>query len=90
MLRLGPCVIVAALLAGPALAQLRIVAAENFYGDVARQLAGADADAAASILSSPERDPASVRGEPLGRPRPVATSIVVYNGADYGPWMTKL
>ena len=38
MVRLGRYAIVAALLASPAAAQLRIVAAENFYGDVALML----------------------------------------------------
>jgi zinc/manganese transport system substrate-binding protein len=33
-----------------------IVAAENFYGDVARQIAGPDARVT-SILSNPDQDP---------------------------------
>lgn len=35
---------------------VRIVAAENFYGDVAKQLGGADVNVS-SILSNPDQDP---------------------------------
>ena len=40
----------------PAVAGTNIVAAENFYGDVARQIAGPDASVT-SIMSNPEQDP---------------------------------
>ena len=38
----------------------------------------------------PGPGPASVRGQPFGRTRLSAAAIVVYNGADYDPWMAKL
>jgi zinc/manganese transport system substrate-binding protein len=61
-----------ALIAAPAFADpVRIVAAENFYGDVARQIGGDDV-AVTSILSSPDQDPhlfeASAEGEGARRP----------------------
>ena len=89
MVRLGRYAIVAALLASPAAAQLRIVAAENFYGDVAQQLAGANATVT-SILSNPDQDPHMFEASPSTARDLSAAAIAVYNGADYDPWMAKL
>ena len=76
--------------AAPARAQtLSIVAAENFYGDVARQIAGPDA-AVTSILSSPDQDPHLFEASPATARALTAARLVVYNGADYDPWMAKL
>jgi zinc/manganese transport system substrate-binding protein len=94
MAKLGLFMAIAALLAGPATAQgspgtISIVAAENFYGDVAQQVAGSNATVA-SILSNPDQDPHLFEASPsVARLLSVAT-IVVYNGADYDPWMAKL
>jgi hypothetical protein len=71
MLALG---IVAAVLltraaeAQPAFPTISIVAAENFYGDVARQVAGSTATVT-SILSNPDQDPHLF--EPFGSSQPV-------------------
>src|SRR5215813_14412403 len=80
-----------ALLAAPAAAQttISIVAAENFYGDVAQQIAGPDASVS-SILSSPDQDPHLFEASPSVARQLTAAAIVVYNGADYDPWMAKL
>ena len=66
-----------------------IVAAENFYGDLARQLAGADASIS-SILSNPDQDPHLFEASPSVARALSAARIVIYNGADYDPWMAKL
>ncbi len=67
----------------------RIVAAENFYGDVAKQLAGTHA-VVTSILSNPDEDPHLFEASP-SIARDLSTArVVVYNGADYDPWMSKL
>jgi len=87
--RLGVYAIIAALLANPAAAQPSIIAAENFYGDVAQQLAGANATVT-SILSNPDQDPHMFEASPSVARDLSAASIVVYNGADYDPWMEKL
>ncbi len=84
----------ASLLACPALAQapppgLNIVAAENFYGDVAAQLAGPYAKIS-SILSNPDQDPHLFEASPSVARSLSEARIVVYNGADYDPWMAKL
>ncbi len=79
------------LLAAPAMAQhaISIVAAENFYGDVAQQIAGPDV-AINSILSNPDQDPHLFEASPSVARLLSAADIVVYNGADYDPWITKL
>jgi zinc/manganese transport system substrate-binding protein len=83
---------VRALLAGSAAAQppaINIVAAENFYGDVAQQVAGSHATVT-SILSNPDQDPHLFEASPSVARILSAAAIVVYNGADYDPWMAKL
>src|SRR4051812_42346783 len=74
-----------ALAAGP----IRLVAAENFYGDVARQIGGPHVEVA-SVLSNPDQDPHLFETSP-GVLRQIADAqLVIYNGAEYDPWMTKL
>jgi zinc/manganese transport system substrate-binding protein len=94
MAKFGLLMVVAALLAGPAAAQnapttIGIVAAENFYGDVAQQLAGANATVT-SILNNPDQDPHLFEASPSVARLLSAATIAVYNGADYDPWMAKL
>jgi zinc/manganese transport system substrate-binding protein len=67
----------------------RIVAAENFYGDLARQLAGPTADIS-SIMSNPDQDPHLFEASPSVARELSGAAIVVMNGADYDPWMDKL
>jgi zinc/manganese transport system substrate-binding protein len=69
--------------------KIAIVAAENFYGDVARQIGG-DRVAVSSILSSPDQDPHLFEVSPAIARQIAGAQIVIYNGADYDPWMTKL
>jgi zinc/manganese transport system substrate-binding protein len=70
-------------------AAVPIVAAENFYGDIARQIGGADVSVH-SILSNPDQDPHMFEASPsVGRALSGAR-IVILNGADYDPWMEKL
>jgi zinc/manganese transport system substrate-binding protein len=77
----------------PVLAQegspLTIVAAENFYGDVAQQLAGPHAKVT-SILSNPDEDPHLFEASPSVARALAGARIAVYNGVDYDPWMAKL
>src|SRR5579859_6179924 len=68
---------------------LSIVAAENFYGDVARQIAGSDAQVA-SILTNPDQDPHLFEASPSVARQLAAAAIVIYSGADYDPWVAKL
>ena len=66
-----------------------IVAAENFYGDVAGQIAG-EGVAVTSILSSPDQDPHLFEASPSTARALSSARIVIYNGVGYDPWMAKL
>ena len=69
--------------------KIALVAAQNFYGDIARQIGG-DRVAVASIMSNPDQDPHLFETTP-GVVRQIADArIVIVNGADYDPWMEKL
>ena len=68
---------------------VQIVAAENFYGDIARQIGGPDV-AVTSILSNPDQDPHLFEVSPSVAREVSAAGIVIYNGAGYDPWMEKL
>lgn len=68
---------------------IRIVAAENFYGDLATEIGGAHV-AVTSILSNPDEDPHLFESSPSTARDIAGAAIVVYNGADYDPWMDKL
>jgi len=83
--------IAAAALAGAAQAAgpIRLVAAENFYGDVARQIGGPQVEVV-SVLSNPDQDPHLFETSPAVLRQLAAAQVVVYNGADYDPWMPKL
>lgn len=69
--------------------KLNVVAAENFYGDVARQIGGDDV-AVASIMSNPDQDPHLFETTPSTVREIAAAQVVILNGADYDPWMDKL
>jgi zinc/manganese transport system substrate-binding protein len=70
-------------------ARVPVVAAENFYGDVIRQLGG-DHVQVTSILSNPDQDPHLFEASPKTARALQHAALVVYNGADYDPWMDKL
>jgi len=76
---------------GPAHAAspLKLVAAENFYGGVAQQIGGTQVEVV-SVLSNPDQDPHLFETSPGVLRDVAAAQIVVYNGADYDPWMPKL
>jgi zinc/manganese transport system substrate-binding protein len=69
--------------------KLSVVAAENFYGDVAKQIGGNRIEVE-SILSNPNQDPHLFETTPTIAREIAAAHIVIYNGADYDPWMDKL
>jgi len=69
--------------------KIDVLAAENFYGDIAQQIGGARV-AVSSILSNPDQDPHLFEISPTIVRKIAAAEIVVYSGADYDPWMDKL
>ncbi len=79
-----------AIAAGAAAAEpLKVVAAENVYGDIVAQLGG-DRVAATSILANPEQDPHEFEASASTARQLAEARLVVYNGADYDPWVVKL
>lgn len=66
-----------------------IVAAENFYGDVAHQIGGTDVRVT-SILSNPDEDPHLFEVSPSVARAISGAKLVIYSGIDYDPWMAKL
>lgn len=69
--------------------KLTIVAAENFYGDLAREIGGSNVTVT-SILANPDDDPHLFETSPSTARTIADAKIVIYNGADYDPWMDKL
>jgi zinc/manganese transport system substrate-binding protein len=84
-----------ALALGPALpahaadGKIAVVAAENFYGGVAKEIGG-DRVAVTSILNNPDQDPHLFETTPTIVRQVAAAQIVVLNGAGYDSWMGKL
>ncbi|HTQ52271.1 MAG TPA: zinc ABC transporter substrate-binding protein [Candidatus Acidoferrales bacterium] len=70
-------------------AKVSIVAAENFYGGVARQIAGNSAEVT-SILSNPNQDPHEFTTDAATARAVADADIVIYNGLGYDDWMNKL
>jgi zinc/manganese transport system substrate-binding protein len=69
--------------------RIAVVAAENFYGDIARQVGG-DRVALVSIMSNPDQDPHLFETTPAIVRQLANAQIVILNGANYDPWMDKL
>jgi zinc/manganese transport system substrate-binding protein len=69
--------------------KVSIVAAENFWGSIARQLGG-DRVAVTSIISNPDTDPHSYEATPQDARLIATANYVIVNGAGYDPWAPKL
>jgi zinc/manganese transport system substrate-binding protein len=68
---------------------LTVVAAENFYGDLAQQIGGA-AVHVTSILTNPNQDPHSFEASASTARAIADAGLVIYSGADYDPWVANL
>ncbi len=79
----------AALAAAADDAGIGVVAAENFYGDVARRIGG-DRVVVSSVLNNPDQDPHLFETTPAVVRKVADAGIVILNGANYDPWMQKL
>jgi zinc/manganese transport system substrate-binding protein len=75
--------------AGAAAGRIAVVAAENFYGDIAAQIGGSQV-AVVSILNNPTQDPHLFETTPSVVRQIAGAQIVILNGANYDPWMEKL
>jgi zinc/manganese transport system substrate-binding protein len=69
--------------------QIAVIAAENFYGDIARQIGG-DRVAVVSIMNNPDQDPHLFETTPSIVRQLAGAQVVILNGANYDPWMDKL
>jgi zinc/manganese transport system substrate-binding protein len=90
--RLALVILIALGLAGTPGAQaepLNVVAAENFYGDVVEQLGGAHVKVT-SVLTNPDQDPHLFEASASTARHVAKARIVILNGANYDPWMTRL
>jgi zinc/manganese transport system substrate-binding protein len=68
---------------------VKVVAAENFYGDVANQIGGANV-AVTSILTNPDVDPHLFEASAETARALSDAKVVVANGAGYDNWMERL
>jgi zinc/manganese transport system substrate-binding protein len=69
--------------------KIAVVAAENFYGDIASQIGG-DRVTVVSIMNNPDQDPHLFETTPATVRQIARAQIVILNGANYDPWMEKL
>jgi zinc/manganese transport system substrate-binding protein len=70
-------------------AAIKVVAAENMYGELARQLGGKEVEVS-SILSNPNQDPHLFSATPRVAKKLSQAQVIVVNGAGYDSWMDKL
>lgn len=70
-------------------AMVNIVAAENVYGNVAKEIAGPYVQVQ-SILNSPAQDPHLFSTTPSTAKAIAKADIVIFNGANYDPWIYSL
>src|SRR5258708_29254014 len=66
-----------------------VVAAENFYGDIVKQI-GADHVSVTSILSDPNVDPHEYESNVQDGVAINNAKIIIKNGLSYDTWMDKL
>ena len=70
-------------------APVSLVAAENVYGDIAAEVGGDDVRVT-SILSNPAQDPHEFEAGAAAACALADARVVIYNGADYDPWIVRL
>ncbi len=66
-----------------------VVAAENFWGSIARQIAGDRADVQ-SIITNPAQDPHSYEPTANDARAMAMSELAIVNGVGYDPWAPKL
>ena len=66
-----------------------IVAAENFYGELAQEIGGPYVHVN-SIINNPNADPHLFTTSVATSIATAQANIIIYNGADYDPWMKQI
>jgi zinc/manganese transport system substrate-binding protein len=75
--------------ANAAPAKVAVVAAEDFWGSIARQLGGEHADVT-SIIADPDTDPHDYEAKPSDGAALATAQVAIVNGIGYDGWTTKL
>jgi zinc/manganese transport system substrate-binding protein len=68
---------------------VKVVAAENVYGDLAKQIGGANVEVT-SILANPDSDPHEFEASAKTARELAGAAVVIANGAGYDPWVETL
>ncbi|HEY1778583.1 MAG TPA: zinc ABC transporter substrate-binding protein [Solirubrobacteraceae bacterium] len=93
LLVVAPLVLAAALAGcgggAPSGGRLQVVAAENFWGSIADQLAGSKATVT-SIIVNPNTDPHSYDASPSDARTFAGAKLAIVNGIGYDGWASKL
>ncbi|HEY0397532.1 MAG TPA: zinc ABC transporter substrate-binding protein, partial [Acidimicrobiia bacterium] len=95
--RLGPgvlavlvgCALSGGSAAGAASGKVSVVAAEDFWGSIARQVGGEHADVT-SIISDPGTDPHDYEAKPSDGAALASAQVAIVNGIGYDGWTSKL
>jgi len=69
--------------------QVEVVAAENFWGSITSQIGG-DRIKVTSVITNPNTDPHDYEAKPADARTVARAKYVIFNGAGYDSWMTKL
>lgn len=77
------------LLFSGAYAEIKVVAAENFYANVVTLIGGKHVKTN-SIINNPDADPHLFTTSASTAIAIEDAQVIIYNGADYDPWMTQL
>lgn len=68
---------------------ISVVAAESVYGDIVRQVGGANVTVV-DIISSPNLDPHEFEATASTARAVADADLVIYNGLEYDPWASRL
>jgi zinc/manganese transport system substrate-binding protein len=79
----------AASLAGAAGAPVHVVAAENFWGNIASQIGGREIEVT-SLITDPNADPHLFETDAQDAATLAQAQVVIENGAGYDTWMSSL
>ncbi|QQY10297.1 MAG: zinc ABC transporter substrate-binding protein [Candidatus Xiphinematobacter sp.] len=74
---------------GHVFAAIQIVAVENFYGKIAKQIGGSSV-AVDSILGNPNQNPHEFQTDAATVKAIASADILIYNGLGYDDWVEKL
>jgi len=69
--------------------QIKVVAAENFYGDLAKEIGGPYVSVT-SIMKNPNQDPHLFSSNTSTAKAIANAQLIIYNGINYDPWMVNL